>query len=341
MEQQLPDGPRSKVCDSGKLMGKSTNGVASFRPDTPIVSCSMDRIVPSRFRLTTPSSHWSGNVSATPAASAATKLLQSSGMALSAQNSCVGGKVDVVSSQQDNSVNSSSLADEDDDEIDKKIDQTQANESVLNDSESCSGNVQGIKPISSSSPVQNCKARSRTELRSSMPESDMLPTMSTRLLSDRNCGRGSVSVAESSKFSASPFLRSLNLTPSSSEQSLLNSMKASEKLASILSKPRTNSMKNDITNLPPLPPCPKPGIDARKGRKGSGHQEDVHSLKMLHNHYLQWRFANVKAELAMQSQRRESEVSHFIFNILKYGLVFKSLFSMFICNVMRFLLLEG
>ncbi|WJZ88257.1 hypothetical protein VitviT2T_007576 [Vitis vinifera] len=306
-EQQLPDGLRSKVCDGGKPIGRSTNGVASLRPDTPIVSSSMDRIVSSRFRLMTPNSHRSSNASAMPAASAATKLLQSSGMSLSTQTSSVGGKVDGVSSQQDTCANPSSLVDDNDDKIDQKIAQNRANEPALSDSESCSSIIQGIKPISSSSPVQNCKTRSHNELRSSMPEADMLPTMSTRLLAERNCGRGNVNGAESSKFSASPFSRSLNLTPSSSDQSLFHSIKTSEKLASVLSKPHTNSMKNGSIYLPPLPPCTKPGTDARKGRKVSGHQEDVHSLKLLHNHYLQWRFANAKAEATMQAQRRETE----------------------------------
>ncbi|KAL6343297.1 hypothetical protein AAG906_022372 [Vitis piasezkii] len=293
-EQQLPDGLRSKVCDGGKPIGRSTNGVASLRPDTPIVSSSMDRIVSSRFRLMTPNSHRSSNASAMPAASAATKLLQSSGMSLSTQTSSVGGKVDGVSSQQDTCANPSSLVDDNDDKIDQKLPKF-----VLMN--------QRIIPISSSSPVQNCKTRSHNELRSSMPEADMLPTMSTRLLAERNCGRGNVNGAESSKFSASPFSRSLNLTPSSSDQSLFHSIKTSEKLASVLSKPHTNSMKNGSIYLPPLPPCTKPGTDARKGRKVSGHQEDVHSLKLLHNHYLQWRFANAKAEATMQAQRRETE----------------------------------
>ena len=182
----------------------------------------------------TPNSHRSGIASAIPPASAATKLLQSSGMAS-------------VSAQQASSANPSSKANDNDDEIDKKNSQTQANESALNDSELCISDVQGIKPICSSSPVQSSKTRSHNELRSSMPEADRLPTMSTRMLADRNCGRGNVSGAESSEFSASPFSRSLNLTPSSSEQSLLHSIKTSEKLASVLSKPYTNSMKNGST----------------------------------------------------------------------------------------------
>ncbi|KAG8365310.1 hypothetical protein BUALT_Bualt18G0091400 [Buddleja alternifolia] len=61
-------------------------------------------------------------------------------------------------------------------------------------------------------------------------------------------------------------------------------------------------------SLPPHPSsCVRSGLDAKKGRKVSNHQEDVHSLKMLSNHYLQWRFANAKAEAAIHSQKQEAE----------------------------------
>ncbi|MCD7447007.1 hypothetical protein HAX54_021640 [Datura stramonium] len=56
--------------------------------------------------------------------------------------------------------------------------------------------------------------------------------------------------------------------------------------------------------LPPHPTSNKLGPDARKGgRKGFSDQGDVHSLKLLYNHYLQCRFANAKAEASMHSQK--------------------------------------
>ncbi|KAK6133131.1 hypothetical protein DH2020_033170 [Rehmannia glutinosa] len=61
-------------------------------------------------------------------------------------------------------------------------------------------------------------------------------------------------------------------------------------------------------SLPPHPSsCVRSGLDLKKGRKMSNHQEDVHSLKMLSNHYLQWRFANAKAEASILSQKQEAE----------------------------------
>ncbi|KAL0398936.1 UNVERIFIED_CONTAM: QWRF motif-containing protein 6 [Sesamum radiatum] len=62
---------------------------------------------------------------------------------------------------------------------------------------------------------------------------------------------------------------------------------------------------------PPHPSsCIRSGLDARKGRKVSNHQEDAHSLKMLSNHYLQWRFANAKAEASVHAQKQEAEMPY-------------------------------
>ncbi|KAL0300927.1 UNVERIFIED_CONTAM: protein ENDOSPERM defective [Sesamum radiatum] len=61
-------------------------------------------------------------------------------------------------------------------------------------------------------------------------------------------------------------------------------------------------------SLPPHPSsCIRSGLDVKKGKKVISHQEDVHSLKMLSNHYLQWRFANAKAEASMHVQTQEAE----------------------------------
>ncbi|XP_057765208.1 protein ENDOSPERM DEFECTIVE 1-like [Salvia miltiorrhiza] len=59
---------------------------------------------------------------------------------------------------------------------------------------------------------------------------------------------------------------------------------------------------------PPHPSsCIRSAIDSRKGRKASNHQDEVHSLKMMSNHYLQWRLANAKAEASIQAQKQETE----------------------------------
>ncbi|XP_044461161.1 protein ENDOSPERM DEFECTIVE 1-like [Mangifera indica] len=122
---------------------------------------------------------------------------------------------------------------------------------------------------------------------SQLSESDMLPTVSNRLLGDRNINRVN---------------SSLNLPLSTA------SVKGSEKSTPAVSRSYTNSGKLGGYCLPPVAlPQTKAGIDARKIKKVSSHQEDIQSLKLLHNRYLQWRFANAKAEASMQAQRRETE----------------------------------
>ncbi|KAL8033112.1 hypothetical protein ABFX02_13G140800 [Erythranthe guttata] len=60
---------------------------------------------------------------------------------------------------------------------------------------------------------------------------------------------------------------------------------------------------------PPQNPstCMRSGFDSRKSGKLSNHHEDSHSLKMLSNYYLQWRFANAKAEASINAQKQEAE----------------------------------
>lgn len=240
------------------------------RPDTPTVTANVadkDRMMPtasSRFRRST-------SVSATAAA----KLLQSSGLSLPAQSSVP--------------LDPSSLT--------------------------ADGN--------NHDPLINCTARSLPDLRSSMPEADMLPTVSSRLLPEKNCTRDYVTTRRDfSKSSASPCSRSLNLTSSSAEHSLFHSTKGSDKQAYALPKPYTNSVKMGALSLPPVPPCSKPGTDARKERKVYTHQEDVHTLRLLHNRYLQWRFANAKAEASIQVQQTESEVCRSHCLLFPFNLIF-------------------
>ncbi|CAA0836546.1 Protein ENDOSPERM DEFECTIVE 1 [Striga hermonthica] len=65
-----------------------------------------------------------------------------------------------------------------------------------------------------------------------------------------------------------------------------------------------------------LPPHPSSnvrlGLDSKKGRKGNNNQqEDVHSVRMLNNRYLQWRLANAKAEATARAQKEEAERKFF------------------------------
>ncbi|KAF2318136.1 hypothetical protein GH714_000599 [Hevea brasiliensis] len=147
--------------------------------------------------------------------------------------------------------------------------------------------------------------QSLPDLRSSMPEAGVLPKVSGRFLADRSVNRPNGTTADSSKFSASPCSRSLDLPQSSTfEYSLMHSLKAAEKPG----KQYTNSVRMGCgLPLPPVPHAKLAADFSRKGRKILSHQESVHSLRLLHNHYLQWRYANAKAEASIKSQRRETE----------------------------------
>ncbi|KAG7635053.1 QWRF family [Arabidopsis suecica] len=58
----------------------------------------------------------------------------------------------------------------------------------------------------------------------------------------------------------------------------------------------------------PLPPmAPKVPADTKKQRKVTEQLEDVHSLKLLHNRYLQWRFANANAQVKTQTHKTQTE----------------------------------
>ncbi|KAL2473574.1 Protein ENDOSPERM DEFECTIVE 1 [Forsythia ovata] len=152
--------------------------------------------------------------------------------------------------------------------VDKKL--SRISTSRYDDSDSCStASSQG----SSSCPnsplfLQTTKVRSLPEARSSVPDVDKW--LAER--SSNNAGKVTSDCARSLNFSSS--------------------VKMGGSLC-----------------LPPHPSsCVRLGVDARKGRKVSNHHEDVHSLKMLYNHYLQWRFANAKAEATANAQKREAEI---------------------------------
>ncbi|KAJ0258513.1 Protein ENDOSPERM DEFECTIVE 1 [Hirschfeldia incana] len=60
-------------------------------------------------------------------------------------------------------------------------------------------------------------------------------------------------------------------------------------------------------SLPPVAPNSKIQGDTKKQKKVSGQQTDGHSLKLLHNRYLQWRFANANAAVKTQAQKAQAE----------------------------------
>ncbi|KAH1127159.1 hypothetical protein GLYMA_06G225100v4 [Glycine max] len=49
--------------------------------------------------------------------------------------------------------------------------------------------------------------------------------------------------------------------------------------------------------------------DFKKGKKGAANIEDAHKLRLLHNRYLQWRFANARAEAVLYIQNAIVEIT--------------------------------
>nr|GMC74601.1 protein ENDOSPERM DEFECTIVE 1-like [Ipomoea batatas] len=269
-QQQVVDVPQSKRVSS--------------RPDTPNVT-GADRIVPSRYRQTPqtlhrPSpNHGAGGGGAL--VSAAAKLLQEATSAPGSPRS-----VSNDSDTDDKVIGPRKLS---------KV-STAKDDADSSDNESIHGKSYPNSPVCVSS-----KMRTQSGMRSSLPEVD-------RWLVERNCN----SVAKSSgdcdshKLTIPTCARSLNLTRSSSDLPYTSSPWISLKASDM---PGTAPCRSSVKNLclPPQPTSTKLGLDAKKGRKIPNQQEDVHSLKLLHNHYLQWRYANAKAEVSMQSQTLESE----------------------------------
>ncbi|KAK1295623.1 hypothetical protein QJS10_CPB15g01281 [Acorus calamus] len=149
-----------------------------------------------------------------------------------------------------------------------------------------------------------CKGgRSVSELRSSMPEADVLLTMSTRSAARPNLTSGDPIPASR---------RSLNATLMSCHQSYDPSNTgriALPKPPSTASRHQPGSIRASMLCLPPHPSNAKVGTESRRGVKASTHQEDIHSLRMLYNRHLQWKFANTKAEAAMRAQKIAAEKS--------------------------------
>ncbi|BBH00592.1 unknown function family protein DUF566 [Prunus dulcis] len=125
------------------------------------------------------------------------------------------------------------------------------------------------------------------------------------LVDKSSSSRGIATVTVSDDFlkcSASPCSRSLKLPLSSSDILSFQPNKGSERLTSVLSKPYTTQGRWGLMSSP-CPTIYKCKAELRyKERK-----ENVHSLRVLHNRYLQWRYTNARAEASMQAQQRETE----------------------------------
>ncbi|THU58161.1 hypothetical protein C4D60_Mb03t11250 [Musa balbisiana] len=162
------------------------------------------------------------------------------------------------------------------------LDET-TSENSFSDTETCSVSSQGglcdSPPLL---PPASCRSRLATDVRSSMPEADLLPTMSAR----RQDG-AEVSSCRSS--TSSLFLRSLSSAFSGRQQ------QHPFNLSKSVNRPL-------FTSKPPQPPSAKPAAEVKKVNKALGRQEDAHVLRLLDNCYVQWRFLSAKARGTVEAR---------------------------------------
>ncbi|KAJ0239843.1 Protein ENDOSPERM DEFECTIVE 1 [Hirschfeldia incana] len=59
--------------------------------------------------------------------------------------------------------------------------------------------------------------------------------------------------------------------------------------------------------LPPVAPNSKSQAYTKRQKKVSGQQADAHCLKLFHNRYLQWRFANASSQVKRQAHKAQAE----------------------------------
>lgn len=155
----------------------------------------------------------------------------------------------------------------------------------------------------------------------------MLLQEATSRLDDLETCSTSVSNQGSSSCPNSPLCVSNNLVRSSMSDvdkwlSEKNSENSNKDCMRSLNFSSSVKMGGGVSRPPQHSACVRSGFDVRKGRKLSNHQEDVHSLKILSNYYLQWRFANAKAEASVHAKKYEAEVRFpFVIHSFSLGLL--------------------
>ncbi|XP_074569294.1 uncharacterized protein LOC141825936 [Curcuma longa] len=171
-------------------------------------------------------------------------------------------------------------------EGEKRRSEDTSSENSFSDAEICSVSSQGeICDSPPLIPLASSRLRATDDVRSSMPEVDLLPTMSAKR---QDAGEDASCRASTNSIS----LRSLgSALPSRQQQHPLNLSKSVSRPLFSLKPPQ------------PQPPCAKPVTGSKKVPKSSARQEDIHMLRLLDNSYMQWRFINAKARATEEAKR--------------------------------------
>ncbi|PKA52817.1 hypothetical protein AXF42_Ash001798 [Apostasia shenzhenica] len=152
-----------------------------------------------------------------------------------------------------------------------------------------SASVGSLGRFCSSPPIQNqgsCRPWKASEIRSSLPEADLLPSCSTR---------------KQIEMEESTCRRSLSSALSSSQPSPFNLLKTVNRKTTV---PPTPNLGRSC--FPLQHPSSRLGLDLKKGKKGLSKYEE-YVLFLLQNQYVQWRFVNAKAKLAMKARAFSAE----------------------------------
>lgn len=105
--------------------------------------------------------------------------------------------------------------------------------------------------------------------------------------------------------------------PPSPSKTLLISSSSSRGLSPSQSKPSTPSRGVSPSRIRPTNSSDQSNssisvlsfiADFKRGKKGAAHIEDAHQLRLLYNRYLQWRFANARAEAVLYIRKETMEV---------------------------------
>ncbi|KAG7561500.1 QWRF family [Arabidopsis thaliana x Arabidopsis arenosa] len=175
-----------------------------------------------------------------------------------------------------------------------------------------------LKPLKENShrletptPIVPPPSRSRLSQQRLLTASAATRLLQSSGISASNEKEGIINTQEKPKSNGSDHFPTLSCT---THPKVFNNSVHSSSLNRFVSSPLSNCNGRESSSfsrlglaLPPVAPNSKVPADIKKQRKVSEQLEDVHSLKLLHNRYLQWRFANANSQVKTQTQKSQTE----------------------------------
>lgn len=194
--------------------------------------------------------------------------------------------------------------------VDKLVSDSDNSDRAVSDAESVSsgstvGNIRGATPRAITVPAR-FRQETVNRLRRVQPEpvSPPLPRSNKLLSANRYLKDGPALSPRG--LSPSPVRGAVR--PSSPSKSVLLSSTSSPSRG-MPSPTRTRSGMGSNSNLGNTPSILSFAAETRRRNVGDDAIVDAHALRLLHNKYLQWRFANARADTAMLVQRETAQKS--------------------------------